>query len=99
VWNLSEGGAKLIVEERKPLPADFILILRPSSPVGRRCQTIWRIGNEVGVRFVSVLDLDKPSHKGSLAFGRLDSSPGLSLFRFAGAAFSIVATGSPSRSN
>jgi hypothetical protein len=65
VCNLSEGGAKLMVEERNPLPTEFILFLRPSSPLGRRCQTIWRIGNKVGVRFVSVFELDNSSHKGS----------------------------------
>jgi hypothetical protein len=65
LYNLSEGGAKLVVEEGKPLPTEFILFLRPSSPVGRRCQTMWRIGNKVGVRFVSVVDLDKRAPKGS----------------------------------
>jgi hypothetical protein len=64
VHNLSEGGAKLTVEEQTPLPTDFILFLRPGSQIGRRCQTIWRIGNKVGVRFVSVY-LDKSAPKGS----------------------------------
>ena len=50
VCNLSEGGAKLVVEGSDPLPTEFILFLRPNSPVGRRCQTIWRMGDKVGVR-------------------------------------------------
>ena len=65
VCNLSEGGAKLMVEGSDPLPAEFILFLRPNSPVGRRCQTMWRLGNKVGVRFVAVADFNKPGHKGS----------------------------------
>ncbi len=65
VRNLSEGGAKLLVEGSDPLPAEFILFLRPNSPVGRRCQTMWRLGNKIGVRFVAVADFNKPGHKGS----------------------------------
>jgi len=65
VCNLSEGGAKLLLEGSDALPAEFILFLRPNSPVGRRCQVIWRLGNKVGVRFVSVADFNKAGHKGS----------------------------------
>jgi hypothetical protein len=65
VCNLSEGGAKLILEEQKLLPTEFVLVLRSGSPLGRRCQIIWRLGNKLGVRFVSVFELDKASHKGS----------------------------------
>lgn len=65
VRNLSQGGAKLMVEEGESLPPEFILLLRPSSPFGRRCQTIWRIGNRLGVRFVSVADFSRREHKGS----------------------------------
>ena len=53
VCNLSEGGARLVVEGSDPLPTEFILFLRSDSPVGRRCQKIWRIGDKVGVRFDS----------------------------------------------
>jgi len=63
VCNLSEGGAKLMIEESEPLPAQFMLFLRPSSPVGRRCQTIWQLGNKVGVRFVAVAE--SGGHRGS----------------------------------
>jgi hypothetical protein len=68
VLNLSEGGAKLLVEEQTPLPTEFILFLRRSSPIGRRCHTIWRIGNKIGVRFMSVY-LDKSAPKGSGGWG------------------------------
>jgi hypothetical protein len=64
VLNLSEGGAKLLVDEQTPLPTEFILFLRAGSSIGRRCHTIWRIGNKIGVRFVSVY-LDKSAPKGS----------------------------------
>src|SRR3977135_32176 len=65
VCNLSEGGAKLMLEEPTALPAEFVLFLRPDSPIGRRCHVIWRIENKIGVRFVAVFDADKCSPKGS----------------------------------
>jgi hypothetical protein len=65
VCNLSEGGAKLMLEEPTPPPSEFVLYLRPDSPIGRRCHVIWRIQNKIGVRFVSVSDSDKSSQKGS----------------------------------
>jgi hypothetical protein len=56
-----------MVEEPTSLPPEFILLLRPNSAVGRRCQIIWRVNNKVGVRFVSAsaFDLDKHAHRGS----------------------------------
>ena len=54
VRNISEAGARLVVEGTESLPAEFILFLRPTSSIGRRCQTVWQIGNKAGVRFVSV---------------------------------------------
>jgi hypothetical protein len=62
VSNLSEGGAKLVVGEPEQLPSEFILFLRPNSPVGRRCKVIWRIGDKIGVRFDSVADFSRPRH-------------------------------------
>ena len=65
VCNLSEGGAKLMLEEPTSPPSEFVLFLRPDSPIGRRCHVIWRIENKIGVRFVSAFDSDKSSQRGS----------------------------------
>ena len=65
VCNLSEGGAKLMLEEPTPLPSEFVLFLRPDSPIGRRCHVIWRIENKIGVRFESTFDSSKCAHEGS----------------------------------
>jgi hypothetical protein len=78
VCNLSERGAKLMVEEPKPLPTEFFLFLRPGSAVGRRCQTIWRIGNKV-VSCQCQLPISTSAHTGDLASGRLNSLLGLTL--------------------
>lgn len=65
VHNLSLGGAKIRVDTHDPLPTEFILFLRPGSQIGRRCQIVWRVGNRVGVRFLSTYDLDSRRHKGT----------------------------------
>jgi hypothetical protein len=54
VCNLSEHGAKLIIEKHDSVPDQFVLLLRRTSRLGRRCETIWQIGDKFGVRFASV---------------------------------------------
>lgn len=51
VCNLSDGGAKLVFESDVEVPREFSLFIGPVRTLGRRCQTIWRIGNKIGVRF------------------------------------------------
>jgi hypothetical protein len=65
VRNLSEAGAKLSFDESTRPPNEFILYLRPSSPIGWKCRVIWQIENNVGVRFVSIFDSDKYASRGS----------------------------------
>jgi PilZ domain len=64
IRNLSADGAKLLIEAKQDLPNEFIIFLRANSPVGRRCQVMWRIGDTVAVRFISV-HLDKSPHQGA----------------------------------
>jgi PilZ domain len=64
VRNLSEGGARLLVTDQQPLPTRFILCFKANSFVGRRCQTVWRLGNKVGVRFISAADSSIRAHNG-----------------------------------
>jgi PilZ domain len=65
VRNISEAGARLVLERTDPLPAEFILLLRPTSSIGRRCQTVWQLGDKAGVRFVSVDKSNLRDLKGS----------------------------------
>jgi PilZ domain-containing protein len=64
IRNLSASGAKLLIEAKQVLPSEFVIFLRPNSPVGRRCQIMWRIGDTVAVRFISV-HMDKSPYQGS----------------------------------
>jgi hypothetical protein len=65
VQDLSEGGAKLSFDDATPPPNEFILYLRPSSPIGWKCRVIWRTDKNVGVHFVSIFDSDKYASRGS----------------------------------
>jgi hypothetical protein len=64
VCNMSDGGAKLVFETDVDLPREFLLFLGPVRTLGRRCQTIWRIGNKVGVRFSSAAGSRSDPFKG-----------------------------------
>jgi len=64
ICNLSEGGAKLLLDEKIRLPEEFMLVLRTDGVIGRQCRKIWHLGQKVGVRFVATMGA-APSHKGS----------------------------------
>ena len=70
VRNLSESGAKLSFGDSTPLPSEFILYLKSGSPIGWKCRTIWRIENNIGVRFLSIFDSDKVVPKRSDGISR-----------------------------
>lgn len=48
--NLSCGGARLVVSAMIPLPDRFTLVIE-SRGTTRDVETIWRQGDEIGVRF------------------------------------------------
>jgi len=50
VTDLSEGGARLYAEGIV-IPDHFVLLLTGSRTVRRECRVVWRLGNEIGVRF------------------------------------------------
>jgi hypothetical protein len=49
IVDISETGARLVVDPAIDLPDDFLLML--SRNVSRRCKLIWREDRKVGVRF------------------------------------------------
>ncbi len=52
VLNLSEGGIKIQVAPTALLPKEFSLRLERGKPE-RLCRTVWRIGGDVGAKFIS----------------------------------------------
>ena len=57
ITNISADGARLFTEDAV-VPEQFELVIAEN--VARRCQVVWRLGGEIGVRFLD----------GSLPLGR-----------------------------
>jgi hypothetical protein len=57
LFDVSQSGARLIVESDDELPAYFSLLLTVNGRAGRHCRTVWRTGRELGVQFVRASDM------------------------------------------
>jgi hypothetical protein len=53
--DVSATGARLSLTPRvlAKLPEEFVLVLAKQAKVHRRCRTVWRGQDEIGVRFVN----------------------------------------------
>jgi hypothetical protein len=51
--DISDGGARLKVDPRTELPAEFILVISRDGRFNRRARAIWRQDDMVGIRFLS----------------------------------------------
>ena len=52
VWDESDGGAKLTVDNPAELPDTFYLYFSTHFGSRRHCRVAWRSGNQVGVEFL-----------------------------------------------
>jgi hypothetical protein len=52
ISDISESGARLLVELDGELPEKFILLLNANGDVRRICRLVWRDGNVLGVSFL-----------------------------------------------
>ena len=52
VIDVSDGGAKLVLETPTELPKEFILALSVRGKAARKCHVMWTDENEIGVQFV-----------------------------------------------
>ncbi len=53
IADISESGARLVLDRDKELPERLILLLTEKEGARRSCRVIWRTGTTVGVEFVS----------------------------------------------
>jgi hypothetical protein len=58
ISDISESGARLLLQQDAELPEKFILLLTPQGDPRRICQLAWRDGKVLGVRF-----LQRPSEE------------------------------------
>jgi|SoiMethySBSTD1v2_1073268.scaffolds.fasta_scaffold614670_2 hypothetical protein len=52
ITDLSEGGARLFVADVE-IPEQFFLHISGDKPMREECKVVWRLGGEMGVRFVT----------------------------------------------
>jgi hypothetical protein len=53
VADISEDGARLVLDGDIELPDDFLLLLGKGDGDARRCRLVWRTGATVGVEFMT----------------------------------------------
>jgi len=51
--DISETGARIVLESERELPERFILLLSRGGEARRRCRVVWRNGLTVGVEFLA----------------------------------------------
>lgn len=51
IADISETGARIMLESECELPERFILLLTPSGEARRHCRLVWRDGLAAGVEF------------------------------------------------
>jgi hypothetical protein len=54
IVDISETGARLLLEHEQELPEHFLLLLTPNGVARRNCRVVWRTGPNIGVEFPTV---------------------------------------------
>ena len=58
LFDVSEAGARIEVEDTTPIPDHFMLFLSNNGAARRPCQVVWRNSNQLGVKFEHHLSAD-----------------------------------------
>lgn len=53
VSDVSQGGAKIVVDAATRIEGRFGLALVPNHPERQQCEVVWRRGKTLGIRFVT----------------------------------------------
>jgi PilZ domain len=54
--DISETGARIEIDETKPMPDEFVLMLSSNGTAQRKCRVVWRKPRQLGVIFERSLD-------------------------------------------
>jgi hypothetical protein len=49
--DISDSGARIDIDETKPIPDEFILLLTSNGAARRKCRVVWRKPRQLGVSF------------------------------------------------
>ncbi len=52
ISDISDSGARIILNSEADLPQQFVLLLTKEGRARRKCRVIWRTGSVVGVEFM-----------------------------------------------
>ena len=52
IADISEHGAR-VFSETAVIPDNFVLLISGDAPMRQECRVVWRLGDEVGVTFVT----------------------------------------------
>ena len=52
VWDISDGGANLIVSSLTDLPHTFTMLLANEPSIRYACQVVWRSDGQIGIEFL-----------------------------------------------
>ena len=55
VSDISESGARIVVEDSSQIPNCFFLFLSPTGAARRACRVVWRNGVQFGIKFEASL--------------------------------------------
>jgi len=69
IVDLSDAGARLKVDPEHKLPEQFILVMSRDGLLNRRCRTVWRQEDQLGVNFVSQTSLRPKAQRPVRRFG------------------------------
>jgi hypothetical protein len=58
LFDISETGARIDVEDSDAVPEQFVLLLSGNGKARRRCRVVWRQPNQIGVKFETRLAAD-----------------------------------------
>lgn len=59
ISDISDSGARLLIDDEGDLPDQFSLLLNTSGQVRRVCRVVWRDGKALGVKFLRSPDQDQ----------------------------------------
>jgi hypothetical protein len=54
ISDISDGGARLVLNSEADLPEQFVLLLTKEGNARRKCRVVWRSGSIIGVEFMGV---------------------------------------------
>ncbi|MBX9825712.1 MAG: PilZ domain-containing protein [Xanthobacteraceae bacterium] len=54
IVDISERGAKLVLSAPENLTQEFTLLLSPDGFIQRRCRSVWRSDDQIGVEFTEI---------------------------------------------